>query len=81
MLSEGKYLEAIQSMVLQNTAAMSGRGGQPWITLERKQLRVQMRDEGSELPSETTLRNAWNFPFFLDSLRTVTAAVSKVDRG
>ena len=81
MLSEGKYLEAIQSMVLQNTAAMSGRGGQPWITIERKQLRVQMRDEGSELPSETALRNAWNFPFFLDSLRTVTAAVSKVDRG
>lgn len=80
-LSAGDYLQSTHALIRHNAGVMAMRGGQPWITVERDRLRVFMSEEGADLPSERELRDAWEFPFFLDSLRQVVIVVEEARRG
>ncbi len=55
---------------------MAARGGAPWIEQRGGKLQVRFRDEQGALPSRDEIAAAWRFPYFLDSLRSVAAALS-----
>lgn len=80
-LADGDYSEAARTLIKHNEEVMAARGGQPWVAIEGTTLRVSMADEGANLPGEMELRGAWDFPFFLNSLREVVVAVEEARRG
>jgi len=71
----------MRALMQHNAAVMAARGGQAWIAVDNGRLRVHMADQGADLPSERELRGAWDFPFFLNSLRDVVLAVEEARRG
>lgn len=73
-LSTGDYEQLLKTLGEQNAAIMKDRGGIPWLELEQGKLRVHYRDERGELPPRQTLPTLWRFPYFLESLRTVSRA-------
>jgi hypothetical protein len=74
-LAGGEYGELIEFLILQNKAVMAARGGAPWLEIQGGKLSVRFRDEHGSLPSREQLPSLWRFPYFLDSLRTVAAAL------
>jgi hypothetical protein len=80
-LATGDYPAAMRALMQHNAAVMAARGGQVWIAVDNGRLRVHMADQGADLPSERELRGAWDFPFFLNSLRDVVLAVEEARRG
>lgn len=76
-LAAGEYRELIRLLIEQNAHVMAARGGAPWIELDSDKLRVRFRDEQGKLPQQTTLGLLWRFPYFLDSLRTVSFSLKE----
>jgi hypothetical protein len=76
-LDTGEYGELIRLLIEQNAHVMATRGGAPWIELESHKLRVRFRDEQGKLPQRATLCLLWRFPYFLDSLRTVSFSLKE----
>ena len=75
-LANGDYARLVQRLLDQNSAVMSQRGGSPWILLRKDRLDVRFQYESASLPSKTDLGLLWRSPYFLESLRRVTTAVS-----
>jgi len=76
-LAAGEYREVIRLLIEQNAHVMAARGGAPWIELDSDKLRVRFRDEQGKLPQQATLGLLWRFPYFLDSLRTVSFSLKE----
>ena len=56
---------------------MAARGGAPWIEKRQGKLHVRFRDEQGSLPHRKRSPHFWRFPYFLDSLRSVAAALKE----
>ncbi|MEZ4222318.1 MAG: hypothetical protein R3B13_15380 [Polyangiaceae bacterium] len=76
-LASGKYGDAIELLIAQNAAVMAARGGAPWLELRAGRLNARFREEQGNLPSRAALPSLWRHSYFLDSLRTITAALAK----
>lgn len=75
-LRTGSYSDAIHALIAHNAFVMKQRGSAaPWIELKGPRLHIRFRDELAELPRGKDLAGLWRFPYFLDSLRTMTAQV------
>lgn len=74
-LAQGQYTSVVTLLIDQNKSVMAARGGAPWIERQNGKLQVRFRDEQGSLPKETT--TLWRFPYFLDSLRSVTATLQE----
>lgn len=75
-LSKGEYAEVIRLLIAHNAWVMQQRGSAaPWIELKGQRLHVRFRDELSALPKRKDLASLWRFPYFVDSLRSMTAQV------
>lgn len=75
-LATGDYAATIRALVAHNAFTMKQRGaGAAWVELDRDRLRVRFRDDLAALPGHKDLPTLWRFPYFLDSLRTVTRQV------
>ncbi|MGE0552573.1 MAG: hypothetical protein AB7R55_04000 [Gemmatimonadales bacterium] len=75
-LARGEYSDLLDLLLEQNASVMSARGGAPWVERRAGRLYVRFRDEQGMLPERAELPTLWRFPYFLDSLRVVTATVS-----
>lgn len=73
--ARGDYGQLIETLLAQNKAVMASRGGVPWAEQESGKLRIRVREEQGELPQRDALGSLWRFPYFLDSLRRVAAAL------
>ena len=80
-LSGGDYGALIELLILQNKTVMAGRGGAPWVEKRDGKLHVSFRDERGSLPKREQLPSLWRFPYFLDSLRSVAAALREDQDG
>jgi hypothetical protein len=79
-LAAGDYGKLLELLVEQNKAVMAARGGAPWVEKRGGKLHVRFHDEHGSLPGREELPALWRFPYFLDSLRSVAAAL-KENRG
>lgn len=71
-LAEGNLEVATRDLLALNAEVTSLRGGAPWVTVERGNLRVMLRDgDPGELPSRAELPELWRHAYFLSSLRDV----------
>jgi hypothetical protein len=80
-LSGGDYGTLIDLLILQNKTVMAARGGAPWVEKRDGKLHVRFRDERGSLPTREQLPSLWRFPYFLDSLRSVAAALQEDQDG
>jgi hypothetical protein len=71
-LATGEYRQLIRLLIEQNAQVMAARGGASWIELDSSKLHVRYRDEQGKLPEKASLGSLWRFPYFLDSLRTIS---------
>lgn len=75
-LATGEYATAIHDLIDHNAFVMKQRGsGAPWVELQKDRLRVRFRADLAALPGRADMQHLWRFPYFLDSLRAVTAQV------
>lgn len=73
-LEAGRYNDAIHHLIAHNAEMMKQRGsGSPWVEVVKGKLRVRFRDDLASLPQRSDVPGLWRFPYFLDSLRAVTA--------
>lgn len=78
VLASGEYEQLVELLVEQNRAVMASRGtSAAWVELQGSTLQVRVRDEQSSLPKREELAHLWRFPYFLDSLRSIAAAVKE----
>jgi hypothetical protein len=80
-LSGGDYGTLIDLLILQNKTVMATRGGAPWVEKRDGKLHVRFRDERGSLPKRDQLPSLWRFPYFLDSLRSLAAALQEDQDG
>jgi hypothetical protein len=67
---------AVRGLIALNGRVMQERGAAgPWIEIRGDRLKVTYRDELAELPARSELPGLWRSPYFLDSLRAMTAQV------
>lgn len=77
-LASGEYEQLVELLVNQNGAVMASRGtSAAWVEVQQSTLQVRVRDEQGSLPKREELSHLWRFPYFLDSLRSVAAAVKE----
>jgi hypothetical protein len=77
-LASGRYAEAIELMLQQNSAVMAARGGAAaWAELAEGCVRVRFHDEADKLPAREALKDLWRFPYFIESLRTVASTLGR----
>ncbi len=76
-LAAGQYRELVDLLLAQNKSVMTTRGGAPWIELRDQKLNVRFQDEQGDIPDREEIAQLWRFPYFLDSLRTVAAALKE----
>lgn len=74
-LANGDYERLLELLLEQNAAVMAARGGAPWVERRFGSLHVRFRDEQGALPPRKRLPELWLFPYFLDPLRTIAAAL------
>lgn len=80
-LDAGDYESLVLRLIDQNGAVMRDRGGAaPWVVLENNRLRIRFRDEVDELPTKDDLPHLWSSPYFLDSLRSLSAELREGHR-
>jgi hypothetical protein len=81
-MSGGDYGELILLLLAQNRAVMQVRGGAgAWIEAQNGRLQVRMPEERGGLHSKEELGTLWRFPYFLDSLYAVAAALKEDHHG
>ena len=71
-MCSGRFVEVIDLLAQQNLSVMATRGGAAWIETSRGKLTVRYKEENGKLPARDELGQLWRFPYFLDSLRSVT---------
>jgi hypothetical protein len=71
-MCSGRFVEVIDLLAQQNLSVMATRGGAAWIETNRGKLTVRYKEENGKLPARDELGQLWRFPYFLDSLRSVT---------
>ena len=71
-MCSGRFVEVIELLSQQNLSVMATRGGAAWIETNRGKLTVRYKEENGKLPARDELGQLWRFPYFLDSLRSVT---------
>jgi hypothetical protein len=71
-MCSGRFVEVIELLSQQNLSVMATRGGAAWIETSRGKLTVRYKEENGKLPARDELGQLWRFPYFLDSLRSVT---------
>ena len=75
-LAAADYERAIEDLLALNRRVMQQRGAAgPWIEARGDRLHVVYRDELGELPAKSELPDLWRSPYFLESLRLMTAQV------
>lgn len=75
-LATGAYEDVVRLLIDQNAWVMKDRASAaPWIEINADRLNVRFKDESAELPKRKELAALWRFPYFIDSLRTMTAQV------
>lgn len=75
-LKAGDYAAFLDRAILRNTALMRGRGGAPWLTVERGKLKAGLKVEYGGLPAKKGLPLHWQNTYFLNSLKVVGAVVT-----
>ena len=75
-LNAGRYASAIGLAIEQNAAVMNARGGAPWLAVKNGRLDVRLRAERGGLPPLNELPRIWASSYFLNSLKSVGAAVA-----
>lgn len=73
----GDYEALINLLIEQNKSVMENRGGAPWIEKRNRTFHVRFREEQGPLPKSDEIASMWRFPYFLDSLRIVTATLKE----
>jgi hypothetical protein len=76
-MATGDYSQLITLLVQQNKSVMHSRGGAAWIEEEKGLLKVRVTEERGHLPRRTDLQTLWRFPYFLNSLCSVAAALQE----
>ena len=76
-VASGHYGKLIDLLIEQNKTVMDARGGASWIEKRNGKLHVRFRDEQGALPASDQISTKLRFPYFLDSLRAVTATVKE----
>ncbi len=71
-MCSGRFIDVIEHLAQQNSSVMASRGGAAWIESNRGKLIVRYKEENGKLPARDELGQLWRFPYFLDSLRSVT---------
>jgi len=71
-MRSGRFAEVIEYLAQQNSSVMATRGGAAWIENKRGKLIVRFKEVNGKLPARDELGQLWRFPYFLDSLRSVT---------
>lgn len=77
----GDYSQALLVLADQNKSVMEMRGGVAWIEIGGGMLHVRVRDEQGGLREGQALIDLWRFPYFLDSLRIVSATLAERSHG
>jgi hypothetical protein len=74
---EARYEEAINLVLEQNAAIMKARtAAAPWVEIRDDKLNVRFRDEHlPRLPAAADLASYWRHAYFIESLRSVAAAL------
>lgn len=73
-LEAGRYADTVEHLIAHNADMMKQRGsGSAWVEIGKGKLRVRFRDDLAALPDRAAVPGLWRFPYFLDSLRAVTA--------
>lgn len=72
-LADGDYGALIGLLMEQNRRVMAARGGASWLVIENGRFTVRFQDEQGSLPSEADLPGLWRYPYFIDSLRSISA--------
>jgi hypothetical protein len=77
-LASGSFEDAFRTLLEHNASLMATRGSAaPWIVLREGRFEVRFRDEHlSALPTRRELPQYWRHPYFLDSLRAMTAELA-----
>jgi hypothetical protein len=76
-MATGDYSQLITLLVQQNKSVMHSRGGAAWIEEEKGLLKVRVTEERGHLPRRADLQTLWRFPYFLNSLCSVAAALQE----
>lgn len=76
-LWSGDYEVLINLLIQQNKIVMEKRGGAPWIEKSNGKFHVRFREEQGFLPKGDEIASMWRFPYFLESLRIVTASLKE----
>jgi len=79
-MATGDYSQLIALLIQQNRSVMHSRGGAAWIEDEKGVLKVRVREERGHLPRSDDLKELWRFPYFLNSLCSVAAALKEKGR-
>ncbi len=79
-LRGGDYEAAIQNTLALNEAVMKARGGAPWAVLRDGNLEIRLKPEMARLPPAEVLPFFMRNPYFLDSVRSVTADLEGIER-
>lgn len=76
-LRAGDFTAAVLSLLSQNEAIMTARGGRPWVEHENGHLKVHFFDDDAPSPSERRdLPQLWRNTYFINSLKRVARTVA-----
>ena len=76
-VATGDYSNLVELLIEQNKTVMAGRGGAPWIEKHNGKIHVRFLDEQGVLPPQNEIPALWRFPYFLESLRNIAAALKE----
>lgn len=78
VLSTGDYGTAMAVLAEHNAAAMSSRGGLPWLEVsDTRRLVVRLPGEAGDLPDRDAVRKLWVYSYFIPSLRAILRSIQQ----
>lgn len=72
----GDWRAAAEGLIEFNTFIMKRRGGAPWIRREKNTIKVDYREEGTDLADPAELERPWQNTYFINALYGVQRALS-----
>ena len=73
----GDWRSAADGLIDFNTFIMKRRGGAPWIRREKDTIKVDYREEGTDLADPADLERPWQNTYFINALYGVKRALSQ----
>lgn len=73
----GDWRAAIESLIELNTLVMRRRGGAPWIRREKEMIKVDYREEGTDLADPAQLGQPWQNTYFINALYGIQRAIAE----